>query len=91
MKLKDDPRIAKAVSRLRAMGVRCLVDEVGDDVVVIFVDEDSIMEAMKRKIAQSINFPKFVIIRDTVERALIVYFWKGEMPKWIEEKIIQTR
>lgn len=91
MKLKDDPRIAKAVSRLRAMGVKCLVDEMGDDVVVIFIDEDSVMETMKRKIAQSINYPKFVILRDSVERALIVYFWKGEMPEWVKEKIVLTR
>jgi predicted peroxiredoxin len=91
MKLKDDPRVIKAINRLRAMGIKCLVDEVGDDVVVVFIDEDSVMEVMKKKIIQSINFPKFVVLRDTIERALIVYFWKGEMPQWVQEKIIQTR
>jgi hypothetical protein len=81
-----DERIEKSIRRLKALGLKIFIDVINDDLCSVVIDSDSIIDYIKRVIAKQIGYPNFRILYDKHERLLLIYFWRGEIPKVVEDK-----
>ena len=81
-----DERIEKSIRRLRELGLKVFVDEISDDLCSVVIDSDSIIDYIKRVVTKQIGYPKFRVLYDKNERLLLIYFWRGETPKIVEDK-----
>ena len=84
--LINDERIEKSIRRLKALGLKVFVDVINDNLCSVVIDSDSIIDYIKRVISKQIGYPSFRILYDKHERLLLIYFWRGEIPKIVEDK-----
>lgn len=80
-KLSDHPAIAKSLRRLRAMGLKCTVDEINNNWIFIACTEESIIETIKRIVDRQISYPNHYVEHDNQTGMLVVHFWKGQKPR----------
>lgn len=81
--LLSNPTVRRSISRLKKMGLKVYVEEKTPDSVLIVVDSDSIVEAVRRQVSSAFTYPHRVIAVDKENRALLIGVWRGEVPSWV--------
>lgn len=82
-----DKSVQQSINNLRRMGLRVVVEELDDNVVLVAVDIESIIDVIRRKIEKSMTYSKFKIVYDREEELLGIYLWRREMPQWLREEL----
>ncbi len=85
MSVKDDPRVIASINRLRHLGLSVIVDNPNPNLVVILIDNESLVKTIKNMIAKSVSYPKYFIYLDKETNVMGLYIWKGEKPKIVQE------
>jgi len=69
------------------MGLKVYVEDIGDNVCMIIIDRDSVIKTIVKLIRKQMTYPNNAVVYDEKENAIVGFFWKGELPKNIEERI----
>jgi len=90
MRLKDHPQVQKSLQNLIKMGLKVALEEISSDVVMLAIDTNSMVDYMKRAIASKMAVKKYLVEVDWESKLLIIWIWRGEMPKWLMARIPKT-
>ncbi|MEM3454688.1 MAG: hypothetical protein QXS21_05945 [Thermoproteota archaeon] len=85
--LSNHPVVYKSIRRLQSIGLKVYAEDIGDNVCMIIIDRDSIIKTIIKLIRKQLTYPNNAIVYDDKENAIVGFFWKGELPKNIEERI----
>lgn len=91
VRLIEDRRIQKSLQNLASMGLKVALEEIDSDTAMLVIDAESILDYIKRAVSSKLEYPKFYVELDMNERILVIYFWRGETPKWLVRKIWMKR
>ncbi|MES4787252.1 MAG: hypothetical protein C4294_17150 [Nitrospiraceae bacterium] len=73
----DDPHVQASLRRLRAMGLAVYASLESTNKAVIYVDVDSVLRYIVRKIDQSTNYPNKRITIDKENKVIKMEVWKN--------------
>ena len=90
MRLKDHPQVQKSLQNLIKMGLKVALEEISSDVVMLAIDTNSMVDYMKRAISSKMAVKKYLVEVDWESKLLIIWIWRGEMPKWLMRRIPRT-
>jgi hypothetical protein len=85
--LENDPRIIKSINSLRGLGLKVHLEKVNDDWLYVAIDQNSIINTVKKLMERNIRWTQYLIMRDNETGYLVVHFWRGDIPLQLRMKL----
>jgi hypothetical protein len=85
--LENDPKIIKSINALRGLGLKVHLEKVNDDWLYVAIDENSIINTVKKLMERNIRWTQYLILRDPETGYLVVHFWRGDLPLQLKMKL----
>jgi hypothetical protein len=85
--LENDPKIIKSLNALRGLGLKIHLEKMNDDWIYVAIDENSIINTVKKLMERNIRWTQYLILRDNETGYLTIHFWRGDLPLQLRMKI----
>jgi len=79
--------IQKSIRRLQNMGFKTYIGHSDQNSLLLLIDRDSIVKTLTRMIDRQISYPNHMVAYDRENHVVVVAFWKGNLPAWLEAKL----